>query len=114
MFILILKIGRLNYLNWDGLNFARTEHGIKKPEQGTVTVSKDKCGTYWISVVIDNQQPNNNKKSIKSETAVGIDLGIKDYAILSDGTKYSNQNILTSPENACSLAKMLCENQTRQ
>ena len=59
-------------------------------KQGTVTVSKDKCGTYWISVVIDNRQSNQNKKLIKTETAVGIDLGIKDYAILSDGTKYSN------------------------
>lgn len=59
-------------------------------KQGTVTVSKDKCGTYWLSVLIDNQQSNQQKKSIATETAVGIDLGIKDYAILSDGTKYSN------------------------
>lgn len=59
-------------------------------KQGTVTVSKDKCGTYWLSVLIDNQQSNQQKKPIATETAVGIDLGIKDYAILSDGTKYSN------------------------
>ena len=59
-------------------------------KQGTVTVSKDKCGTYWVSVVVDSQQPNSNKKPIKTETTVGIDLGIKDYAILSDGTKYTN------------------------
>lgn len=59
-------------------------------KQGTVTVSKDKCGMYWVSVVVDNQRPNTNKKSITCETAVGVDLGIKDYAILSDGTKYSN------------------------
>lgn len=59
-------------------------------KQGTVTVSKDKCGTYWLSVVVDNQRPNTNKKSITCETAVGVDLGIKDYAILSDGTKYTN------------------------
>ena len=59
-------------------------------KQGTVTVSKDKCGTYWISVNIDNQQSKQNKKLIKTETTVGIDLGIKDYAVLSNGTKYSN------------------------
>lgn len=59
-------------------------------KQGTVTVSKDKCGTYWLSVVIDNQQHKQSKKPIKPETTVGIDLGIKNYAILSDGTKYSN------------------------
>lgn len=59
-------------------------------KQGTVTVSKDKCGEYWISVVIDDKQNIPQKRLIKSNTAVGIDLGIKDYAILSDGTKYSN------------------------
>ena len=64
------------------------KQGICK--QGTVTVSRDKCGTYWVSVNIDNQQSKQSKKLIKTETAVGIDLGIKDYAVLSDGTKYSN------------------------
>lgn len=74
-------------------------------KQGTVTVSKDKCGTYWISVVIDNRQSNQNKKLIKTETAVGIDLGIKDYAILSDGTKYSN------PKHLAHSQKMLAHRQ---
>lgn len=59
-------------------------------KQGTVTVSKDKCGEYWVSVAVDNQKQQHKKKPIKPETAVGIDIGIKDYAILSDGTKYSN------------------------
>lgn len=63
-------------------------------KQGTVTVSKDKCGTYWVSVVIDNQQTIPNKQEIKSETSVGLDLGIKDYAILSDGVKYGNPKYL--------------------
>lgn len=63
-------------------------------KQGTVTVSRDKCGTYWLSVVIDNQQANDKKKQIRAETAVGIDLGVKDYAILSDGTKYNNPKYL--------------------
>lgn len=67
-------------------------------KQGTVTVSKDKCGTYWLSVVIDNQHPNQQRKQIKSETTVGIDLGIKDYAILSDGTKYSNPKYLQNTQ----------------
>lgn len=59
-------------------------------KQGTVTVSKDKCGAYWVSVVVDNRQSKQTKKLIKTETTVGIDLGIKDYAILSNGTKYGN------------------------
>lgn len=63
-------------------------------KQGTVTVSRDKCGDYWVSVCIDNLQEKPKKHQIKPETSVGIDLGIKDYAILSDGTKYSNPKYL--------------------
>lgn len=67
-------------------------------KQGTVTVSKDKCGDYWLTVVIDNQKENGKKKPIDINTAVGIDLGIKDYAVLSDGTKYSNPKYLQNSQ----------------
>ena len=61
---------------------------------GTLTVSRDKCGDYWCSIVVDDGKPNMSKAKICEETAVGIDLGIKDYAILSDGTKYGNPKFL--------------------
>ena len=57
---------------------------------GTLTVSKDKCGDYWCSIVVDDGKPNVSKAKIQEETAVGVDLGIKDFATLSDGTKYNN------------------------
>lgn len=59
-------------------------------KQGTCTVSRDHCGTYWCVVTVDDLQPKVAKTKPLKETAVGIDLGIKDYAILSDGTKFSN------------------------
>lgn len=61
---------------------------------GTLTVSRDKCGDYWCTIVVDDNKPQVSKAKICEETAVGIDLGIKDYAILSDGTKYSNPKFL--------------------
>ena len=57
---------------------------------GTLTVSRDKCGEFWCSIVVEDNKPQKSKAKISEETSVGIDLGIKDYAILSDGTKYSN------------------------
>lgn len=57
---------------------------------GTLTVSRDKCGEYWCVIVVEDNEPQKSKTKISEDTAVGIDLGIKDYAILSDGTKYSN------------------------
>ena len=56
----------------------------------TLTVSRDKCGDYWCSIVVEDGKPNVSKAKIQKETAVGIDLGIKDFATLSDGTKYDN------------------------
>lgn len=57
---------------------------------GTLTVSRDKCGDYWCTIIVEDNAPQKSKAKISEETSVGIDLGIKDYAILSDGTKYSN------------------------
>ena len=60
---------------------------------GTLTVSKDKCGDYWCSIVVyDVEEKPKTKVSI--DNSVGIDLGIKNYAILSDGTKYGNPKFL--------------------
>lgn len=59
-------------------------------KQGTCTVSRDHCGTYWCVIMVDDLQPKPTKAKLVKEMAVGIDLGIKDYAILSDGTKFSN------------------------
>ena len=57
---------------------------------GTLTVSRDKCGEYWCSIVVETAEQMKPKAKVSEDTAVGIDLGIKDYAILSDGTKYGN------------------------
>ena len=61
-----------------------------KCKQGTCTVSRDHCGTYWCVITVDDLQPKVARTKPLKETAVGIDLGIKDYAILSDGTKFTN------------------------
>ena len=59
-------------------------------KQGTCTVSRDHCGTYWCVITVDDLQPKPTKAKLTKDNAVGIDLGIKDYAILSDGTKFTN------------------------
>lgn len=59
-------------------------------KQGTCTVSRDHCGAYWCVITVDDLQPKPTKAKLVKDNAVGIDLGIKDYAILSDGTKFTN------------------------
>lgn len=65
-------------------------------KQGTCTVSQDHCGTYWCTITVDNLQPKPAKTKLVKDNAVGVDLGIKDYAILSDGTKFSNPKYLNN------------------
>jgi putative transposase len=65
--------------------------------QGTVkqaTVSKSTTGRYFISILVDTFQDNKELKPIKEETTIGIDLGIKHFAILSDGRKIENPKFL--------------------
>jgi len=54
------------------------------------TISKDNLDKYWISFSFktESRKPNSKRKS------TGIDLGLKDFIILSDGTKFPNDNLL--------------------
>lgn len=55
-------------------------------KSGTVS---QKAGRFYVSITVDVPE----RKYIQSgKTPLGIDLGIKDFAILSDGTKYKNIN----------------------
>lgn len=69
---------------------------------GTLTVTKDRCGTYWCSIVVYDVE-DKPKTKVSDDTAVGIDLGIKDYAILSDGTKYGNPKFLEKGQHRLKL-----------
>lgn len=55
------------------------------------TISQTPSGKYFVSICctgIESQDP------IRTDKYVGIDLGIKDFAITSDGEKYSNRKHL--------------------
>ena len=54
-----------------------------------VTISKDVDGTYWASVLVEQDVVIPSKPNELGKT-VGIDLGLKDFAILSNGTKVVN------------------------
>lgn len=57
---------------------------------GTCTVSKSATDKYYISILVDDGNPLPSKAPINAETAVGIDVGIKDFAVLSNGQVYHN------------------------
>ena len=57
------------------------------------TIEKETTGKYYVSVVVEIKDKEVTKK--EPANIVGIDLGIKDLAVLSDGTKYSNPKELS-------------------
>lgn len=54
-------------------------------EVKSLTISKTPIGKYFVSILVEQE----NKYKQTSEGKIGIDLGIKDFVTLSNGTKYS-------------------------
>lgn len=54
-------------------------------EVKSLTISKTLTGKYFVSIL--TEQKNTYNQTLKGE--IGIDLGIKDFVTLSDGTKYT-------------------------
>lgn len=77
---------RLPKLKWVDCIFDREFNGIAK----TVTVTKTTTNKYFVSILVDNQKELPKKRPITEQTTVGIDLGIKTLAVLSDGTEFKN------------------------
>jgi putative transposase len=60
----------------------------------TVTVSKTPTGKYFVSILVENQKELPKKKPVSEQTTVGIDVGVKVFATLSDGTAFDNPKYL--------------------
>jgi putative transposase len=56
----------------------------------SATISKTPTNKYFISILVDTKNKEPKKFQIKEENAIGIDLGIKDFAITSNGEKFEN------------------------
>jgi len=75
-------------------------------EVRSCTVSKTSSGKYFVSILVENNQPLPLKKPVLEETTVGGDLGIKTFISLSDGTKIDNPTFL---KKSIEKVKYLCK-----
>ena len=57
------------------------------------TFKKDLCGDYWATLLIETED---TKILPKSTNTIGIDLGIKDLVITSEGQTFENKKFLQS------------------
>ncbi|MDD9335441.1 MAG: RNA-guided endonuclease TnpB family protein [Rickettsiaceae bacterium] len=84
------------------IHFPKFNEGIKVEEhrklQGkfvVATLSKSTTNKYYISIIVEKEI----QTSSLIEKSIGIDLGIKDLIICSDGKKYHNIRSLSNLEN---------------
>ena len=82
------------------------KEGIKislhRPTQGIVksaTISITPTGKYFVSILCDIKEDIPIKITINENNTIGIDLGIKDFAITSDGEVFDNPKFLRKAQN---------------
>ncbi|MCL4376573.1 transposase [Candidatus Parvarchaeota archaeon] len=65
-----------------------------------LTVTKTPTGKYFVSLVVDDRKETPQKVQITNDPdkSIGIDMGLKDFAILSNGIKISNPKFLQKSE----------------
>jgi putative transposase len=63
----------------------------------TVTVSRDPCGRWYVSFAVEVPEP---APLPTAGAVVGVDLGIKDFAVTSDGKKIPNPRNLARREHS--------------
>jgi putative transposase len=74
-------------------------HRELKGEIRQATISKTPTGKYFVSILCETGEQNESKSKIKEETTIGIDLGIKDFAITSNGEVFENPKYLRKTQS---------------
>lgn len=101
---------KIDFENWNvtlpkygkvSVNISRKFEGIVKQ----ATVSKTPTNRYFVSMLVETGMNAPKLKPIEESTAVGIDLGIKHFAILSDGRKVKNPKNLIKAQSKLRIAQ---------
>lgn len=82
--VILPKLGKVKFKN------SKTFNGQIK----SATISKTNTNKYFVSVLVDVE----NFQLSKTNNKVGVDLGLKEFAITSDGVVYKNPKFLKSLE----------------
>lgn len=80
----------------------------------TVTISRVPSGKYFVSILVEDGKEFPFKPKLERNDAVGIDVGLKDFVIMSDGDRVSNPKYLRKSERKLAkLQKRLSKKQKR-
>lgn len=71
-----------------GIKFVKHREFLGEP--GAVTIYRDSVGDYYVSVLVKVSDDFTPELVKDITSSVGIDLGLKEFAVLSDGTNVTN------------------------
>ena len=81
-----IKIPTLGWIKLKEKGYIPTNYNTYIIKSGTVSI---KAGRYYVSVLVEEQEQNQPQLN---DFGIGIDLGLKDFAICSNGDTYKNIN----------------------
>jgi len=81
---------KLPKIGWIKTKLSRSFDGILK----TATVSMTTTGKFFISILVEDGKEIPEKEPFSYDTTIGIDVGISNFATMSDGTKIDNPKLL--------------------
>ncbi|EJQ36480.1 IS605 OrfB family transposase [Bacillus cereus BAG5X1-1] len=73
------------------------------------TIRRNPSGKYFVSILVET----NVQEMPKTESTCGMDVGLKDFAILSDGTIYKNSKFFRTLEEKLAKAQRILSKRTK-
>ena len=89
------------YLPKMGKGIRMEDHrGFPRDKVKQLTITKTPTGKYFVSITVDDRKEAPQKVQMASnpDKTIGIDMGLKDFAVLSNGIKISNPKFLQKSE----------------
>ncbi|MFY9175319.1 MAG: IS200/IS605 family element RNA-guided endonuclease TnpB [Peptococcia bacterium] len=74
-----------------------------------VTIRRNPSGKYFVSILVETEV----QELSKTNSAIGIDVGLKDFAILSNGTTYANPKFFRKLEEKLAKAQRILSRRTK-
>lgn len=88
------------------LSIPKFREGIKtnlhRSIKGTIkqaTISRTPTGKYFVSILCETGEECKPKPEVTEQNTIGVDLGIKDFAITSDGETFENPKYLRKAQS---------------
>ena len=81
-----IKIPTIGWVRLKEKGYIPTNSETHMIKSGTVSM---KAGRYYVSVLVEEPEP---EKTVLNDFGIGIDLGVKEFAVCSDGRFFANIN----------------------